>query len=490
MSVLLPHPRAGAAIVRRTHFYGVLVLGGLCSAVNAQTAQSQASLFTVCDTLSAQVATTATINLQLWQDAVPTCQNRPDWLANLGHLLNGQGRYKEAADHLERALMLDPDLLDAQIDYAIALAGTGDLLSARGLLESALTHNNLPERLREPLQRQMLALDTLRPPQQPKAWLTRLHLGVLLGHDSNLLGAPNLTGLPLTLGNTTQILPLEPGYLAQPGRYMRHEATIHTLHRQPDGEQWDVLLNFRQRRSQDLVQASADQYEWVTERSTLGAGADPNTAGSYLRASLAKLHTQVSGGYKVHALAGGWGRSLSVGNAGPVCQARAGLEWQARRFEDNSILSGNYKGLAANWSCMPALNGQAGQQWQAAVRVGQDAPQDATRAGGTQDQSAFQLQWTVPAHQIMTAARGHWQMDAEWVLARDSTAYSPLLENGAVRKMYKQVTRLEYQRQLAWALAGEAWQFKLGYEYLGNHSNLPLFNMRSQGPYISLRVQW
>ena len=54
---------------------------------------------------------------------VAQCQTDAEFLAQLGFLLNAQGRYTEALDHLERALMLNPGLKGAQIDYAVAPTG-------------------------------------------------------------------------------------------------------------------------------------------------------------------------------------------------------------------------------------------------------------------------------------------------------------------------------------------------------------------------------
>src|SRR4051794_37100017 len=50
--------------------------------------------------------------------ALPDCQRQPEYLAALGNILNQRGRYVEAGDHLERALMLAPDLKGARLDYA------------------------------------------------------------------------------------------------------------------------------------------------------------------------------------------------------------------------------------------------------------------------------------------------------------------------------------------------------------------------------------
>jgi tetratricopeptide (TPR) repeat protein len=83
------------------------------------------------------------------------CQTDAEFLAQLGFLLIAQGRYTDALDHLERALMLNPGLKGAQIDYAVALAGIGDYASALTLVQDLLADPALPSGLVPVLQRQI-----------------------------------------------------------------------------------------------------------------------------------------------------------------------------------------------------------------------------------------------------------------------------------------------------------------------------------------------
>ena len=81
---------------------GLLILLGLAAAAQAQDAPGCAADPSVDRMLA----------------ALPRCQKDATFLATLGQRLNAQGRYLEAADHLERALMLDANLKDAQLSYA------------------------------------------------------------------------------------------------------------------------------------------------------------------------------------------------------------------------------------------------------------------------------------------------------------------------------------------------------------------------------------
>jgi tetratricopeptide (TPR) repeat protein len=464
----------------------------------------------LCRELAEQTLTEKT--LPQWQAAVPACQYQPQWLASLGNVLNQLGRYREAVDHLERALLLDARLIDAQIDYAIALAGVGDTLSAQGMLASLLETPELPEPMRATLQQQQAALAKGQSPTLRTArWQARAQLGLLVGRDSNLLGAPNIGSLALTLGDITQVLPLESSYLAKAGNYNRTEAAVHARRRETDGPQWDLLASVRHRASPSVPEAGSDQYEIMAERSTIGTRADRNGHGSYVRASAAALDTRLSGRYTVLGLAAGWGRSLSAAtpqgtlqqatvqqgaiqqDSATECQLRAGGELQERRYQANPTLSGQYRGLALGWSCQGLalpLQGAQSVQWVASLRAGQDHPLDATRPGGMQTQTSLQLQMQAPAALLVATAQGQWQLTGEWSTSRDATTYSPWLENGAVRHIDKRAARIEYLRSIHAASSGGHWQLQAGVEWAQHQSNLALFGLRSWGPYAGLRFGW
>lgn len=453
---------------------------------------------TLCRELMEQTLTDKT--LPQWQAAVPTCQYQPQWLATLGNVLNQLGRYREAADHLERALLLDAQLLDAQIDYAIALAGVGDTLSAQVLLTSLLESSELPPALRATLQQQQAALAKRQAPSLNKArWQARAQLGLLMGRDSNLLGAPNLGSLALTLGDITQVLPLESSYLAKAGTYNRTEAVVHARRAETDGSQWDLLATVRHRASPSVSEAGTDQYEIVAERSNMGTSNSRASHGNYLRASAASLDTRLTGRYTVQGFAAG----LSLSAAAPQnkstqapaadCQLRAGGELQERRYLANSTLSGQYRGLALGWSCqrtVQALQGAQTVKWVASLRAGQDHPLEDARPGGVQTQTSLQLQMQAPAALLLEAAQGQWQLTGEWSNSRDDTAYSPWLANGALRRINKHAARFEYLRNIKNSKTAGAWQLQTGVEWAKHQSNLELFRLHSWGPYVGLRFGW
>ncbi len=432
-------------------------------------------------------------NLARWQAATLECQHQPHWLALLGHQLNQQGQYLEASKHLERSLMLDSANTDAQIDYAIALAGLGDKASALALLQDLLQSPELPAPLRAALTEQQARLNAADQAQTgPGRWQTRAQLSAIFGRDSNLLGAPNLDSLALTLGNTTQILPLEKSFMAKAGSYHRSEAVFHARHQNSLGPQWDLLASLRERGSASVAQAKSSQYELIAERSTTHQSPDTRLPGHYLRVTLAGLTTPQSGDYTVQGLAAGWGKASHAENTAN-CQWRAGAELQARHYGSNASLSGRYTGLSLSATCQTSLASSHGAQplqWHASLRGGVDHPQSPQRAGGQQTQATLFVQVQAPARVFWDDAQGMWRLSGEWASSQDQQAYSPLLQSGEPRKINKKAIRLDFNKNLPTLFTKHAWQMLAGIEWVEHTSNIQLFGLRSWGPYIGLRYAW
>jgi tetratricopeptide (TPR) repeat protein len=411
--------------------------------------------------------------------AVPRCQKDAMFLATLGQRLNAQGRYLEAADHLERALMLDANLKDAQLSYAIALTGSGDISSAAALLEQMLRDPGMPVTLRALIQQQKAALADVAAASRftslaagdAHAWQGRFTLAARVGYDSNLMGSPNLDSLALTLSGQTLVLALDESYLARGGSYTRADAQFDLQRRAADGSRWDAVASLRSRYSPTLAEAGSTQADLLIERSQ----SQPGALGTYINASASALESKAGMHYSAASLGAG---AVWRGGAESACQARAGAEWQARNYLTNPVLSGRYSGLAGYWSCQQPT----GLQWLLGLKTGRDAAQDAARPGGDQSQSSVRLAGYIPL--AATGQRGLlW--DFEQSQQTDASGYSPIIDDGGTRSVSRRAARLEYQHTLA---VGAQWL--LGLERVAQSSSLPLFQQDNWGAYSGLRVSW
>lgn len=397
---------------------------------------------------------------------LPDCQRDPNYLASIGHLLNERGRYVEAAEHLERALLLAPQLKGAEVDYAIALAGSGDLPSALGLVDNLLAEPDLPGPLRPVLMRQRLAW-TQRSPVQ-----VRTVLNARVGHDSNLLGSPNLSTLTLTFPGQNVELPLDESYQPRAGLYGRLDAQLEARGELGPRGQWDAYLGLRSRRSDAVSQAGSDQIDAAVQYNDYQRS--PAGRGFYAGAAVSKLRARTGIEYRAQALSFGLG-SMTWPRG---CDAKLGVDLQNRDYLNNSLLSGRYSGASVVFACeaSPRL------QWFAALKAGVERASDAARPGGDQDQYAIRAGafWTVPARGGRPADQV--LLDLEVAQSRDRTAYSPLLESGRLRDVRRSTARAEYQytvRPGMLLIAGAEWTVQ--------QSTLALFSSRSWGPYAVVR---
>lgn len=424
-------------------------------------------------------ATLPAATLQHMLTQVNACQKDASFLATLGQLLNTQGRYLDAADHLERALMLEPGLKDAQLSYAIALTGNGDLLSATELLDNLLADPTLPRSLRPLITQQKANIAAIA---NTGSWQSRFTLTTRLGYDSNLLGAPNLSSLALTLAGQTQVLDLEDSYLARASSYVRADAQLNLQHIQLDGTRWDAVASLRTRQSPGVENADSTQIDLLLERnSQLGTAASGGGAyGNYLNLSASDLRSDASAYYQAWGIAGGWAGAWSAVNVNSIapCQARLGAEWQMRSYIENTVLSGRYAGISANWSCTPAT----GMQWLLGLKAGQDIAANAARAGGNQNQYSLRLASYLP---LGNTRRSGLLLDYDQSHQTDTSGYSPIIDNGRIRSIARQALRLEYQYTLT---PGTQWL--LGAERVAQTSSLAIFQMDNWGAYTGLRFNW
>jgi hypothetical protein len=426
-------------------------------------------------------------------ESVHQCQKDALFLATLGQKLNGLGRYHEAVDHLERALMLEPGLKDAQLSYAIALTGLGDLPSAQALLDDLLRDPGLPAPLRVSIsvQRDVLAQSQTEASRAgafasalaaARGWQSRASIGARLGYDSNLLGAPNLESLTLTFSDQTLNLPLDESYLARGGNYIRVEGQLDLHRTEAGGARWDLTAALRSRDSAAVANTGSTQVDLSLERSDV-----PDLLGHYVNISTTQLRPQIGSRYTAAGIAAGWAGSWYSGWA-QNCQARAGLEAQERNYADVAVLSGRYTGFSASLTCDTPI----GPQWALGLRSGHDVATDASRPGGDQTQTSIRGNIFLPMAQLPVSLPlpyglpgGAAVLSYEYAIQDDSSGYTPYLDSGRTRSVNRQAARVEFQQPVS---RNAQWVF--GVDWLRQISSLALFQQQSWGASLGYRMGW
>jgi hypothetical protein len=430
------------------------------------------------------------------QAQLPACQNNVAWLVWAGQTLMKAKQHLLAADYLERALMIDPDNKGAKLDYAIALAGSEQPEAAALLAQSLLKEKDIPEHLALSINGLLSRLTASQNNKNNFAGLLsfstkenqgnyfnasqplgntsqhRFLASIKTGRDSNLLGAPNLSEMNIYFSGTPFSLPLDSSYLSQPGNYSRADVGWSTSQPLGGGAQWTAWAQARSRESAATVDARQQQavaggeYRTGLLSSVLGT-TQALEFSAYASSQAAQVRSGSSLKYNAQTIGAGLLRANQV--FGAKCESKAGAERQSRDMQSNAVLSGNYKGLSAQWFCQQP----AGQAWLVVFTKGHDTNTDPARAGGKQSESTARVMAKVANVQA--------ELEADY--KKDSSIYSVLLGEN-VRKIARVGARLEWQASVS------NYQLQAGLQWSYQKSNLQLFRQQNWGPYIGASRAW
>ena len=389
-------------------------------------------------------------------DLEPLCDRNPVFLHRFGQLLNAARRYADAAERLEAALLFDPERWLAQIDFAQALEGLGDLASAKGVW-AALAEN--------PAAQAWFAERQLRPDKARSAWLSneRNTFSLAVGYDNNLLGATRYTSLNLTFPTAEIPVAIVKSEQQRGGRFVRFDV----------GRGGDLYVDAESRWSYTLVGSHSASLDYHPGNlSHLGARLERAPEGvqgwyassvlqyQYRGTRASTMQTHIGGGYETDAAL-----------LGLRCRLRVGGEGYATHYPDNALFDGRYTGLLVHGVC-------PGAHIQYQLRVGQDAPVDDNRPGGVQRHYSLRLAYVTPF------VGGWLSAEVDFFRQLDRQGYSPLLEYNAPRNLSRTIGRLEYR----WVRARYAPY--IGVEWMDQRSNLPLFEPRNWIVTAGIRHAW
>lgn len=392
-----------------------------------------------------------------------------------GAVLLSMGRPSAAVESLERALLIDPGLPGAQLDYAQALYAVGDKLASRELIQRLAERPDLPAQIQALLQQELKATD-------PAAWRTRWVLTTALGYDNNLNNAPAASELTLTFPQGAVTLPLLESFRPYAGGSWLNMVQWQGL--KPQGSQlWLLQAELRARHtsqpdtryqqadmSASWLQAPEAPRQWIAR---VGASRIDFGGQHLFRGVRANA---------VHQWQTAW-HPLSAN--GGTCRPGVGAETESRRYPASPELNGQYGGLVLSASCQEArpFSGSvasAGPVMSLQLRWGREYPQSSNRPGGTYSKLELRAAWE--------ARLGRYRINADYAYARqaDATGYSPLLSDNLARVTGRHSARLEAAYPLPKSVAGEVDWF-VSAEASRQHSNLAAFASRQNAFYTGLR---
>jgi hypothetical protein len=421
---------------------------------------------------------TALQTQRYFEDLEPRCLRNAAYYRQHGQWLLKQGNPGAAIEALERALLLAPEHLGTQLDYAQAFIVVGEVDSATALLQGLQAQPNVPAPIAALLAGQLQALNQLADANgasAPPGLTSRVMFSQSLGGDTNLNNASSASNILLTYPELDLNLPLQDASRAQSGAIASTAL------------QWTGLLPVQ--RQVWLLQAKSQTRQTSTaanryEQAELGATwlQDPSAPQQWIaRAEHTQLRWDNKKLYSNQKLSlqHQWARNPNTADSAgaPNCRLAVGVEVEDRAFSASRATDGLYRGATFTLVC------QDRNSLSIQLSTGLDQPQQAERVGGAQRQHALRVQWQ------FGALGSQWQAEYAYQHQQDTTGYSPLLSRNAIRRVSRQAVRLETSRPTHWATLGSPRWFG-SVELTRQSSNLPLFASRRNAAQTGLRWLW
>lgn len=375
------------------------------------------------------------------------CLESSEYFALLGAAQLNSGRVDEAAESLERALLLDPDNGAAQIDYAQTLYESGQIFSALDLNRQLLANEDLPPNL-EPLLRSREANWTAQTRQ------LELQLDLLAGYDNNLNGAPTPDQITLTLSGESVILPLNPDFRAVSGPYINLRAGSRYRELAPEHQtNWTNQLQgrFSEDSDSDLLQLDS-QYSFIKPGMQRSWQLDAGVSNLFFGGDA--LYTAVQG------------RARYQARTQAHCRPYYGLAIQQQLFHSQSNLNALESKASAGLNC-PIGSAARAQSITAEVSGIMNKASNSGRPGGDRGGWQARVEWQYPSPVGLFLA----QLNHTSISDRDG--YSPLLAGGAERWLERSYVLLQYRRPLR--VFGRNTTLMTNFYHQEQRSNIELF---------------
>lgn len=410
------------------------------------------------------------------------CDMRADFQAHRGAMLLLAGQVQEAATALEKALLLNPELPGAQIDYAQALAQQGHPSEARELLRQVSGRPDIQPELLQWIDKGLAPRKDSADKTGDTAELT-LPLNdtwrwsgfgqSTLGKETNLYSATHTTSLTLHLTSGLVEVPLSDSEQPIAGQVFKFLGAVQGLRTVGEGElRLNLALQTRQTRSQSadrsLLTEGALAYAWPLGPGLLLGGVSSHNF------SQGGSNTYLDKTYKLQyePFWRLWGckGALSLGNT-------------AQRYAKTPEMDGNFQHIRLEGGCQssPTQAAASSQATQWSLTTGQDQALNADRPGGGKQRIEAMVR-----HERMANVPG---LDKQGALSvwyrhnrsRDAQIFSSLL--GALpTQTQRHDVGMGY-----WYPLDSGWSLGLDVESTSQKSTNTLLNIKNISVYGGLR---
>ena len=444
---------------------------GLCAPVaHAQSSLPEASSSpAICPSLPEwQLA--SLVQLAQW---VEVCDGNAFFHAHRGAQLLAKGQTEAAAVSLEKALLINPDLPGAQLDYAQALAQIGLKGSARAILNNVLQRPDIQPGLKAQLSTaQITEAEAIRAASGPN-WQWNGLVQSANGHESNLNSATYTDALTLYLSNGPVTLGLSDNAKPVAGNAFKTTVAVHGVLRGVGGQELSVNTAL------------------ASKTGAASVGGNNRTAEGALKYSLPMLAGDASGVWQVAT----GGTHFWLGNQtayqdqglqlkfvwdalGAACKWAPAIGRIDQQFPQATTLNGVYSYGRLEMACANSLN----RETHVALGGGQDKAQDMSRPGGNRMRTDVLVRHeqivSVPLAPALSGQLSAWLRYAH---SKDMLAYSDLLGD---LKSNTQRTDLGLGY---WVPLAKQWRAGLNLEATSQKSNNTLFNLKNSSVYMGVR---
>lgn len=391
---------------------------------------------------------------QKMQELAAACDKRADYHAYKGSLLLVLGQNLQAANALEKALLINPDLPGAQLDYAQALALLGEKESAQQLVTQVTARPDIDPGLRQWLLNGMQASAHVA-----TGWSWAQLLQTTVGHETNLASATHANAITLYLSNGPVLVPLDEGARPQHGGALK---TLLALQGTKAMGQADLRLGMALQSRHTLTSSVADSHMAEISGAYIRQAGPGN---AQLRWEGHHYRQNDNFAYQDQGL------TLKYEITPMPCKWSASLGTIAQQYPGSLNLNGQYTHGRLEGACKHS--DQSETQW--GVGAGQDKAQNALRPGGDKKRGDWTIRHERPASHSTSYG---------WVRQtriQDSEQFSSLLGD-----LVSKTTRIDWGLGIWWPL-GVHWSAGLDVESTSQKSSNALLNIKNLSIYSGLR---
>ncbi len=404
--------------------------------------------------------------------------------ARRGTLLLTMGQIEESAVALEKALLIDPNLPGAQLDYAQALAQIGQRGSARAMLAQVLERPDIEPALKGQLgQLQARPTNTQAHAAQTQAgysvWQWSAMAQTALGRETNLNSATYTDSLTLMLSNGPVTIGLSDSAKPMAGNALKSSLVVQGFTKAGYG---GIALG-----ELSVLASGSNKYALGKVGQSLGVVENNSTAEALIKYSLPMQAGAASGQWQLAA--GGtqfWQGSSSAysdsgvhlkfnwDTLGQSCKIAPSLGALRQLFPLSNSLDGVYSYARMELGCKEETH-----ETQIALGTGFDKALGSTRPGGDKNRKEL----LVRHERYVGSALSQAQLSSwfRYAKSEDRQVFSDLLGN-LITSSYRTDWGIGY-----WVPVQKSWSVGLNLEATSQRSNNTLFNLKNLGVYLGLR---